>query len=109
MHEVYRLIDEDPRFHALEARRSRFSWALSAGVLGAYYAFILLIAFGPALLARPLHEATVITVGMVAGIAVMLLCIALTAVYVWRANREFDHANHRIVTDALARAAARDA
>lgn len=106
MQDVYRLIDQDPRFHALERRRSRFSWALSAMVLCAYYAFILVIAFEPSLLGRPLHESTVITLGMVAGLGVMLVSVTLTGVYVWRANREFDPANCDIVAAAMTRARA---
>lgn len=104
MQDVYRIIDQDPRFHALERRRSRFAWRLSAIVLAAYYGFILIIAFNPALFARQLHATTIVTWGIAAGLAVMFVSVALTGVYVWRANREFDAANAAIVADALASA-----
>jgi len=66
----------------------------------AYYAFILAIAFAPQHLARQLHDDTVLTVGIAAGLGVIALSIALTGLYVWRANRSFDRLNAEIVSDA---------
>ncbi|HBW07329.1 MAG TPA: DUF485 domain-containing protein, partial [Pseudomonas sp.] len=44
---VYRQIYANPRFQELVAKRGRFAWLLSAVMLSAYLAFILLIAFEP--------------------------------------------------------------
>ena len=82
-------IAADPRYVALARDRARFGWTLSALVLAAYLGFILLVAFDKPLLARPIGQG-VTSLGIPIGIAVILFAIALTGVYVRRANREFD-------------------
>lgn len=109
MEHLYRSINRDPRFHALQRRRSRTGWSLAGIVLGVYYGFILVIAFRPALFAAPLHEGTVVTRGVIAGLLVIAVSILTTGVYIWRANRDFDRANRQIVEDALHQAARPDA
>lgn len=73
----------------LVKRRARFSWALTALMLIVYFGYILLIAFNRALLATPVGGG-VTTLGIPVGIGVILIGIALTGVYVVRANRHFD-------------------
>jgi len=79
----------DPRYRELVRRRGLFTWTLTAVMLIAYLSFILLIAFDKALLARPIG-AGVTSIGIVAGFAVIVLAIVLTAIYVRRAARDFD-------------------
>lgn len=100
MRHLYERIDRDPRFHALARQRSALGWGLSGLVLASYYAFVLAIAFAPDVLARRLTGDTVLTVGIVAGLAVIGLGVLLTGVYVWHANRAFDRLNAEIVADA---------
>lgn len=83
-------IATDPRYHALVRDRSRFAWLLSALVLAAYVGFILLVAFAKDWLAQPLVAGGATSVGIPLGVAVIVLAIALTGVYVRRANREYD-------------------
>lgn len=90
MQHLYRTIQNDPRFHTLERRRSRLTWSLSTLVLAAYFAFILLIAFNPRALAGAVSEHTVVTWGIVAGFGVIGFSLAATACYVWYANRYLD-------------------
>lgn len=101
MEALYRHINADPAFHALQRRRSVFSWALAAIMLGTYYAFIFVIAFKPALFAKPLHDGTVITWGIPVGLAVILISLVLTGIYVVRSNREFDPATQALIEDAV--------
>lgn len=98
---LYLRISANPAFHALQARRARLAWTLVGLVVAAYYSFILMVAFAGDILRQPLHEGTVVTLGLAWGAGVMVLCIALTGVYVWRANREFDHLTQRVLDDAL--------
>ena len=100
MEDIYRRIDADPRFHALARARSRLGWTLSATVLLAYFAFIFAIAFAPDWLAQPLHAGTVVTTGILAGVLVIVLCVSLTGVYIWQANRRYDGQNRAIVDEA---------
>jgi uncharacterized membrane protein (DUF485 family) len=79
----------DPRYIALVARRSRFTWILTSIMLAAYFGYVLLIAFDKELLARPIGGGTT-SLGIPIGLGVILLAIILTGVYVRRANSDFD-------------------
>jgi uncharacterized membrane protein (DUF485 family) len=80
---------EDPRYDVLVRQRGRFGWALSAVMLAAYFAYLLLIAFAKPLLARPIAGG-VTSVGIPLGAGIILLAIVLTGLYVRRANRDWD-------------------
>ena len=82
-------IREHPGYRELVRRRRRLGWALTAVMLVAYYGYVLLIAFDKQLLATPIGDG-VITIGIPVGFGLILLGIALTAIYVRRANREYD-------------------
>ncbi len=79
----------DPRYQALVARRSRFTWMLTGVMLAVFFGYILLIAFNKALLAQPIGGGTT-SLGIPIGLGVILVGIALTGVYVRRANSDFD-------------------
>lgn len=78
-----------PKYQELKARRTRFGVWLTIGMLVVYYGFILLVAFNKPLLASRIGEG-VMTLGMPIGLGVILFTIVITAIYVQRANGEFD-------------------
>jgi uncharacterized membrane protein (DUF485 family) len=75
----------------LRARRA-FSWTLTLVMLIVYFAFILTLAFWPALLGRPIVQGYPTTWGIPVGFGMFVFTFALVAVYVARANSSFDHA-----------------
>lgn len=87
--DLTRRIAGHPKYQELKARRSRFGWQMTIAMLVVYYGFILLIAFDKELLATRIGQG-VTTWGMPIGLAVIVFTIAITAIYVRRANREFD-------------------
>ncbi len=87
-HALERLAD-DPRYRRLVRRRGRLGVALTGIMLVAYLGYVLLVAFDKPLLARSLAGGAT-SVGIPIGLGVILLAIALTGFYVYRANREFD-------------------
>lgn len=95
----WREIADDPRFRALIRRRQRLAWSLTAIMLAAYFGFILAVAFAREWLARPIGGG-VTTLGIPVAIGVILLGFALVAIYVRRANREFDAAIRALADDA---------
>lgn len=97
---VYQRVRGNPKFHELVTRRARFSWALSAIVLVGYYSFMALVAFWPGLLATPLWQGAVTTVGVPVGIAIIVFSWLLTGLYVRRANTEFDAINNQVLEEA---------
>ncbi len=89
-----------PEYQLLKRRRNTFGWFLTVLILLAYYGFIGLIAFDKAVLAKPLGNG-VTTVGIPVALGVIGLIIVLTAVYVFRANREYDRLTSKILKEAM--------
>jgi uncharacterized membrane protein (DUF485 family) len=81
------LLDSDD-FRHLVTRRWRVALLLTAALFVVYYGFILLVATRRGFLAARVGEVT--TVGIVMGVAVLVLAWMLTAVYVVWANRHYD-------------------
>jgi len=93
-------IVNDPRYQELKGRRSRFGWWLTLAMLVVYYGFILLVAFDKPFLATRLGTG-VTTVGIPIGLGVIVFTIVITAIYVRRANREYDALTEQVVKGAL--------
>ncbi|GAA3930833.1 DUF485 domain-containing protein [Litoribacillus peritrichatus] len=98
--EIYKKIEKDPRFQDLVKRRQKFAWTLSLVMLAIYYSFIMVIAFKPEILAMTISPDSIVTVGIPAGIAIILSAFVLTGIYVRRANGEFDALNASIIQEA---------
>ena len=99
--DIYSRIKKNPQFHELVRKRSSFAWTLSLFVLVLFYGFMLVVAFQPGLMATRLGgETSMITLGPVLIFSMFVLFWALTAVYVSRANGEFDAMTHALVEDA---------
>ena len=90
----------DPNYQALKSRRSRFGWWLALSMMVVYYGFILLVAFDKPFLATRLGQG-VTTIGMPIGLGIILFTVAITAIYVRRANSEFDALTEQIAKGAL--------
>ena len=82
-------IASHPKYQELKAKRTRFGWWLTLAMMVVYYGFILLVAFDKEFLSRRLGEG-VMTLGIPVGFGVIVFTIVITAIYVRRANSEFD-------------------
>ena len=91
-------VQAHPAFAELIRTRSLLAWALTAAMLVIYFGFIFLVAFDPAVMAIPISST--ITLGVLLGLGVIVAAIALTGLYVLRANAAFDALTRRIVEDA---------
>jgi len=74
--------------------------AISIIVLVPYYTFMMITAFNPALLAQPISEGSITTIGWPVGAAIIIGAWLTTAVYIRRANGEFDKLNKEILHEA---------
>ncbi len=90
----------DPDFRALTTRRSRFAWTLAAIMFVVFYGFILLVAFAPEVLATKIAPGATLSIGWPIGAAIIVLAWVLTAVYVRRANGEFEALTVKILENA---------
>ena len=93
-------IAADPRYQELVRRRSRFTWMLTAIMLVVFFGYILLIAFNKEFLSQPISPGSSTSLGIPIGIGVILIGIALTGVYVRRANSDFDPMTKSIREDS---------
>ena len=90
----------NPKFQELVARRGRFAWTLAAIVLTMFYGFVMVVAFNPQSLGQPVSEGSRLTVGVAVELFMFIFFWVLTAVYVKRANGEFDAITEEVVRDA---------
>ncbi|MBC7481482.1 MAG: DUF485 domain-containing protein [Rhizobacter sp.] len=82
-------IASHPKYQELKAKRTSFGWWLTLAMMVVYYGFILLVAFNKEFLSQRIG-AGVMTIGMPIGFGVIVFTIVITAIYVRRANGEFD-------------------
>ena len=92
-------IEANPRYQELKRKRSGFGWLLTILMLIAYYGFIGLIAFDKEFLARPIGDG-VTSLGIPIAFGVIVFTIAITGLYVRRANSEYDRLTAQILEDA---------
>lgn len=88
----------DPKFNEMVSVRNSYSWICTVLMLVAYFGFILLIAFNPALLGSKIGSG-VMTLGVPVGLGVILFTVAITAIYVKKANTEFDAMKEAVLKD----------
>lgn len=91
-------IQGDPNYRTLVRERSTFGWTLAIITLVLYYGFVAIVAFAPAIIGIKLSGN--ITVGIVLGLALIVLSILLTGIYVLRANSRYDDLTKAIVASA---------
>ena len=93
-------IAANPKYQELKAKRTSFGWVLTIAMMVVYYGFILLVAFNKEFLSSKLGSG-VMTIGMPIGLGVIVFTIVITAVYVRRANSEFDRLSDQVTKAVL--------
>lgn len=83
-------IRNHPRYKDLVSRQRRFVASLTAATLVPYFAFILVAAFAPHLLATKISATSVISIGWPLGAVFIVGAWLFTGLYIHRANGEFD-------------------
>ena len=75
-----------PEYQQLLEQRRILAWPLCMVVLLSYYTFILAVAYFPSVMATPVGDG-ITSIGMVAGLGLIVLTFAVTAIFVWRTNQ----------------------
>ncbi|MDE2417920.1 MAG: DUF485 domain-containing protein [Burkholderiales bacterium] len=91
-------IQSHPKYLELKKKRNSFGWLLTILMMVVYYGYIALIAFDKQFLAQRIG-AGVTSFGVPIGLGVILFTILITAIYVRRANSEFDNLTAAILKD----------
>ncbi|MGS5086661.1 DUF485 domain-containing protein [Hydrogenophaga sp. A37] len=89
-------IASNPKYQELRAKRSSFGWWLTLAMMVVYYGFILLVAFNKEFLSQTIGSG-VMTMGIPIGFGVIVFTIVITAIYVKRANTEFDELSNAVI------------
>ena len=92
---VVQQVKNDPNYQKLVKTRSRYGWMLTWAVMLMYYGFTALNAFDKQFMAAKIGDG-VMSRGVPLGLFVIVFTVGVTAIYVRRANREFD-----ALTDAI--------
>ena len=95
--ELTRRIERNAQYQQLIKARNALGWSLTLLVFAAYYGFILIVAFDKSLFATPLAAGMTTTWGIPLGIGIILLTVLLTAIYVRKANSQYDPALKQIL------------
>jgi uncharacterized membrane protein (DUF485 family) len=98
--EIYERMRANPRFQELVVKRGRFAWTLSFVVLILFYGFVMAVAYFPAQLGKPVSEGSMLTIGVAVELFLFVFFWALAALYVRRANGEFDAMTQDVVKQA---------
>ncbi len=93
-------IRANPKFAELVGKRTRFAIILSLIVLVPYYTFMMITAFAPALLAQPLGDSSVMTIGWPIGAILVIGSWLTTGIYINRANGEFDQLTEEVLKES---------
>jgi cation/acetate symporter len=97
---MYERMRDNPKFRELVAKRGRYAWTLAAIVLTMFYGFVMVVAFAPQSLGQPISEGSRWTLGVVVELFMFIFFWVLTALYVYKANTEFDTLSQEIVKEA---------
>ncbi|EME71851.1 hypothetical protein H261_01342 [Paramagnetospirillum caucaseum] len=98
---TYERVRQNPKFHELVRKRTRLAVTLSVIVLGAYYGFMMIVAFAPDVLRTPLSQGSTLTVGVPVGAAIIVVSWLLTGLYSHFANGAFEELNKDVVREVL--------
>jgi uncharacterized membrane protein (DUF485 family) len=97
---MYERMRSNPKFQELVTKRGRFAWTLAAVVLTLFYAYVLVVAFKWSAIPEPVTEGSALSVGVALGLFMFVFFWLLAALYVRRANTEFDALTAEIIQDA---------
>jgi len=98
--DIVERIQKNPKFLQFVRTRNNYSIILSIMMMIVYFGYIGLIAFDKSFLAIKMSAGSVTSIGIPMGIGVLIFTIIITAIYVRRANTEFDAAKDEIVKEA---------
>ena len=93
-------IRSNPKFLQMVKIRNNYSIIMSIMMMVVYFGYILLIAFNKQFLAIKVSEGSVMSIGIPMGLGVLVFTIIITAIYVRRANTEFDAMKDEVVKEA---------
>lgn len=90
-----------PKFQRMARQKSILGWTFSAIMFFVYVGFIWTIGTAPKLLGERTDPNSVITVGIYAGVAMIIFAFVITLIYVWLANGKFEDMTQEVVKEVM--------
>ena len=98
--DVVERIQANPKFKKMVSTRNTYSIIMTIMMMVVYFGYILLIAFNKPFLAQKVSAGSVMSIGIPMGLGVLVFTIIITAIYVRKANTEFDALKDEVVREA---------
>ena len=92
--DYYMAVQQSAEFQALRRRFRNFVLPVTGGALLWYFMYVLLAAYAPGFMARPVFGN--INIGLILGLLQFVTTFAITALYIRFAERSLDPASSRI-------------
>ena len=89
----------NPDFIEMARKKSSLSRSFTLITILMYFIYIITLGVNPELFATPVSAGSTTTWGIYLGLAVILISIMLTGIYVHKANGEFDVLTQKVVQD----------
>lgn len=89
----------NPDFQHMARKKSSLSNIFSILTVLMYAAYILMLGLNPKFFASPVSDGSATTWGIYCGLGVILFSIIATAIYVHKANGEFDTMTNKVIDD----------
>lgn len=91
----------NPKFKAMAKQKALVGWGFSAVMFAVYVAYIWIIGTNPEFFATKISDNGVTTLGIYAGIFVIVFSFVITLVYVSIANGKFEVATQEVVREVM--------
>lgn len=89
----------NPDFQHMARKKSSLSNIFSVLTVLMYATYILMLGLNPKFFATPVSDGSTTTWGIYCGLGVILFSIIATAIYVHKANGEFDTMTNKVIDD----------
>lgn len=97
-HQVMAILN-NPDFQHMARKKSTLSNVFSILTVVVYASYILMLGLNPKFFATPVSVGSTTTWGIYCGLGVILFSIIATAIYVHKANGEFDTMTNKVIDD----------
>ena len=89
----------NPTFQRMARKKATLGWVFTALMLIVYFSYIGYIGISPDTFAASVSPGSVTTWGIYAGLFVIFFAIAVTGIYVYKANGEFDRLTREAIRE----------
>lgn len=96
--QIQRIIN-NPQFQAMANKKTSIGTIFSIITLIVYFGYLLFIGFNKSWFVTPVATGATTTIGVYIGFAIIIFAVAITGIYVHKANGEFDSMANKVVDE----------